>query len=109
MDVCFYSRLFIVTPGRENMSLTKTYIIIAVSLLVLTLIEFMIFGRTDLGATRNGLLLTLMAVKALTIVLVYMNLKSEPLTLKIAFFILIPVGIYFLLFMMYDAAYVWHS
>lgn len=91
------------------MSLTKTYITIAVSLLVLTLIELMIFGRTDLGATRNGLLLTLMAVKALTIVLVYMNLKSEPLTLKIAFFILIPVGVYFLLFMMYDAAYVWYS
>jgi hypothetical protein len=38
-----------------------------------------------------------------------MNLKDEPLTLKIAFFILIPVAIYFLLFLMYDAGYIWAS
>lgn len=91
------------------MSLMKTYVTIAISLLVLTLIELLIFGRTDLGITRNALLLILMTVKALTVVLVYMNLKSEPLTLKISFFILIPVGIFFLSFMMYDAAYLWFS
>lgn len=91
------------------MSLNKTYLITAIVLLVLTAIELAIYGRSDLGMTRNFLLLTLMTVKALTVVLVYMNLKAEPLTLKIAFFILIPVGIYFLLFMLYDAAYLWRS
>ena len=88
---------------------TRMYVMITTVLLALTFIELSIFGRTDLGMTRNFLLLTLMAVKALTVVLVYMNLKNEPLTLKISFFILIPVGIYFLLFMMYDAAYLWTS
>lgn len=91
------------------MLLTRTYLPIAGALLFLTLVELMIFGRMDLGIIRNTLLLTLMTVKALLIVLVYMNLKSEPFTLKIAFFILIPVGIFFLLFMMYDAAYIWFS
>lgn len=91
------------------MSLTKTYVAIAISLLVLTLIELAVFGRADWGVARNILLLTLMTGKALTVALAYMNLKSEPLTLKISFFILIPVGVYFLLFMMYDAAYVWRS
>lgn len=90
-------------------SLTKMYFTITATLLVLTFFELALFGRADLGMTRNILLLTLMAVKALTVVLVYMNLKNEPLTLKISFFILIPVGIYFLLFMMYDAAYLWTS
>ncbi len=91
------------------MSLTKTYSAIAVSLMVLTVLELTLYGRSDLGITRNYLLLALMTVKALTVVLVYMNLKCEPLTLKISFFILIPVGLYFLLFMLYDAAYVWRS
>ncbi len=91
------------------MASTRTYVIIAISLLALTLIELAVFGRAELGFTRNILLLALMTGKALTVALAYMNLKSEPLTLKISFFILIPVGIYFLLFMMYDAAYVWHS
>ncbi|MBP9854497.1 MAG: hypothetical protein KBD53_06490 [Candidatus Omnitrophica bacterium] len=91
------------------MSLTKKHIVIAISLLFLTLIELSIFGRADLRIARNALLLGLMAVKALMVVLVYMNLKNEPLAIKIAFFILIPVGVYFLLFMMYDAAYLWHS
>lgn len=91
------------------MLLTRTYLLIAVSLFFLTLVELMIFGRADLGVMRNTLLLTLMTVKALLIALVYMNLKTEPLTLKIAFFILIPVGIFFLLFMTYDAAYLWFS
>lgn len=91
------------------MSLTKTYIAIAASLAALTAIELALFGRADLGMARNYLLLSLMTVKALTVVLVYMNLKCEPLTLKISFFILIPVGVYFLLFMLYDAAYVWRS
>lgn len=91
------------------MSLNRTYFITAAALLALTILELAIYGRADLGAARVALLLTLMAVKALTVVLVYMNLKNEPLTLKIAFFILIPVGVYFLLFMVYDAAYVWRS
>ena len=91
------------------MTLSKTYITVAVILLVLTCAELFLFGRTDLGMLRNQLLLTLMAVKALTVVLVYMNLRAEPLTLKIAFFILIPVGLYFLLFMLYDAKYIWLS
>lgn len=91
------------------MSLTRTYVTIAISLFVLTLVELAIFRRADWGVTRNILLLTLMTVKALTVALAYMNLKSEPLTLRISFFILIPVGVYFLLFMMYDAAYVWRS
>jgi cytochrome c oxidase subunit IV len=75
----------------------------------LTFIELAIFGRTDLGAVRTHLLLTLMTVKALIVALVYMNLKNEPLTLKISFFILLPVGLYFLLFMLYDARWVWLS
>lgn len=91
------------------MAQSKTYMTIAVLLLVLTLIELMIFGQTGLGLARNGWLLTLMTVKALLVALFYMNLRREPLSLKIAFFILIPVGIYFLLFMLYDAAYIWRS
>lgn len=91
------------------MSLTKTYITIAIALFVLTIFELFIYGRTDLGVMRNTLLLTLMTAKALTVALAYMNLKSEPLTLKISFFILIPVGLYFLLFMLYDAGYIWRS
>lgn len=91
------------------MSLTKTYVAISLALLALTALELMIFPRVELGGLRYGLLLTLMAVKALLVALVYMNLKNEPLTIKIAFFILIPVGVYFLLFMMYDAAYLWRS
>lgn len=91
------------------MSLTKTYITITLSLLVLTFFELALYGCAQLGMTRNILLLTLMTVKALTVVLVYMNLKNEPLALKLAFFLLIPVGVYFLLFMMYDAGYLWRS
>lgn len=91
------------------MSRKRTYITIAVLLLLLTLMELMIFGQTGLGLARNGWLLTLMAVKALLVALFYMNLTKEPLSLKIAFFILIPVGLYFILFMMYDAAYIWRS
>lgn len=91
------------------MSLTKTYFFIAVSLLILTIFELSIFGRSELGTLRINLLLTLMTVKALLVALVYMNLKNEPLTIKISFFILIPVGLYFLLFMLYDAAFLWKS
>ena len=91
------------------MSQSKTYMTIAGALLVLTLIELMIFGQTGLGLARYGWLLTLMTVKALLVALFYMNLRREPLSLKIAFFILIPVGTYFLLFMLYDAAYIWGS
>ncbi len=91
------------------MSLTKTYINIAIVLAVFTALELMIYPLDHLGQMRMWLLLGLMAVKALLVALVYMNLKAEPLTLKIAFFILIPVGLYFLLFMVYDAAYLWRS
>ena len=91
------------------MELIKTYIFIAVSLLGLTIFELMTFGRFELGAARYTLLLSLMTAKALLVALFYMNLKNEPLSLKIAFFILIPVGLYFLLFMLYDAKWVWIS
>ncbi|MBI5150341.1 MAG: hypothetical protein HZA28_06190 [Candidatus Omnitrophica bacterium] len=91
------------------MSLTKTYVAIVISLLVLTALELTIYPRVELGSARNAVLLTAMAIKALLVVLVYMNLKNEPLTLKISFFILIPVAAYFLLFMLYDAKYIWHS
>lgn len=91
------------------MALTKTYITIAVSLFVLTIMELAVYGQTNLGALRGGILLSLMTAKALLVALFYMNLKNEPLSLKIAFFILIPVGVYFLLFMLYDAAFVWQS
>ncbi len=90
------------------MSLTKTYITVAIILGILTAIELMIFGRSDMPS-RTNVLLGLMTAKALLVALVYMNLKGEPLTIKISFFILIPVGLYFLLFMLYDAAYIWKS
>lgn len=88
---------------------TFVYITIAALLLVLTILELFIFGQFGLGGMRVAGLLTLMTVKALLVALFYMNLAREPLTLKISFFILIPVGLYFLLFMLYDAAYIWRS
>jgi cytochrome c oxidase subunit IV len=91
------------------MSLNAKYIIITVALGLFTVIEVLIYPQGHLGMMRNILLLALMTTKALTVVLAYMNLSREPLTLKIAFFILIPVGLYFLLFMMYDAAFIWRS
>lgn len=89
----------------------KTLIFLNVALFVSIISgdQLMMFGQAGLGLARNGWLLTLMTVKVLLVALFYMNLRREPLSLKISFFILIPVGLYFLLFMLYDAAYIWRS
>jgi cytochrome c oxidase subunit IV len=71
--------------------------------------ELMIFQRADLGGMRTNLLLLLMGTKALIVALAYMNLRKEGWALQVAFFAPIPVAVYFLLFMLYDAAYVWKS
>lgn len=88
---------------------SRGYVPVALWLFALTFFELMVFQRSDLGALRNNLLLILMGTKALLVALVYMNLKQEGWALKVAFFAPIPVAIYFLLFMLYDAAYVWKS
>lgn len=85
------------------------YIYVAVWLFVLTALELLLFGQLGLGDWRVWGLLTIMTTKALMVALVYMNLKQEGWALKAAFFAPIPVAIYFLLFMLYDAAYVWKS
>ncbi len=87
----------------------RKYLIIAMWLFVLTLIELFVFPRLDMGQMRVNLLLSLMTAKALIVALVYMNLKKEGWALKVAFFAPIPVAIYFIYFMLYDAAYVWRS
>lgn len=93
----------------QSRTQSGTYITIAVSLLVLTAIELIIFIQTGWGFTRNVWLLTLMTTKALMVALFYMNLSREPLSLKIAFFMMIPIEAGVLLFMLYDATYLWRS
>lgn len=85
------------------------YIYVAIWLGLLTVVELFLFSHLDLGVWRTAGLLTIMISKALLVALVYMNLTYEGWALKLAFFAPIPVGIYFLLFMLYDAAYVWKS
>ncbi len=85
------------------------YIYVAVWLFVLTILELLLYPQAGLGAWRVWGLLTLMGVKALMVALVYMNLRQEGWALRLAFFAPIPVAIYFLLFMLYDAAYLWRS
>ena len=85
------------------------YLYVAVWLFVFTAIELVLYPQPGLGNWRIAGLLTLMATKALMVALVYMNLKEEGWALKLAFFAPIPVAIYFLLFMLYDAAYLWKS
>jgi caa(3)-type oxidase subunit IV len=85
------------------------YIFLTGLLLALTFLEIAIYPQLDLGAWRIWSLLMLMTTKALIVALTYMNLKNEGWALRLAFFAPIPVAIYFLLFMLYDAAYVWRS
>ncbi len=87
----------------------NTYFYAAVWLVVFTVLELMIFFHLEWGAWRTWGLLTLMTSKALMVALVYMNLRQEGWGLRAAFFAPIPVGIYFLSFMVYDAAYLWKS
>ena len=82
---------------------------VAAWLVGLTVLELSLYPLIDLGAWRIWGLLILMSAKALMVALVYMNLKQEGWALKLAFFAPIPVAIYFLLFMLYDAAFVWRS
>lgn len=91
------------------MSDNKAYLAVAVSLVVLTIFELLTFSRLDWGMARNYWLLGLASTKGLLVALIYMNLRREGWALKLAFFILIPVAAYFLLFMLYDAAYLWKS
>ena len=91
------------------MQTNKMYLYVAFWLCVFTILELLIYPRLDLGVWRTAGLLTLMTSKALMVALVYMNLRREGWGLRLAFFAPIPVGIYFLLFMIYDAAYLWHS
>ena len=91
------------------MSNNKIYPITAMALAILTVFELMIFQRLDWGMARVLWIMGLAAVQGLTIVLVYMNLRKEGWALKLSFFILLPVAVYFLLFMVYDAMYVWKS
>ncbi|MBI4309797.1 MAG: cytochrome C oxidase subunit IV family protein [Candidatus Omnitrophica bacterium] len=85
------------------------YLYVAVWLLVFTILELFLYPHLDLGNWRVWGLLTLMGSKALMVALVYMNLRQEGWALRLAFFAPIPVAIYFLLFMLYDAAYLWKS
>ena len=82
---------------------------VAFWLFAFTFLELYLYSQQALGDWRVWGLLTIMTCKALMVALVYMNLKSEAWGLKFAFFAPIPVGIYFLLMMLYDAAYVWKS
>ena len=85
------------------------YSYIAICLAAMTGLELMLFSQLGLGAWRTYGLLVLMGSKALMVALAYMNLRKEGWALKLAFFAPIPVAVYFLLFMMYDAAYLWRS
>ncbi len=85
------------------------YLIIAVWLFVFTIIEMFLYPQLSLGAWRFWGLLTIMTSKVMMVSLVYMNLRQEGWALRLAFFAPIPVAIYFLLFMLYDAAYIWKS
>ena len=87
----------------------QSYVKVAVWLVLLTAVELMIYGRAELGQMRTNLLLSLMGAKALMVALVYMNLRQEGWALRLAFFAPIPVALYFLYFMLYDAAFVWRS
>ncbi len=87
----------------------KNYLWVTGWMILLTIVELFVYSQASWGSWRTGWLLTLMATKALLVALIYMNLKAEGWAFKAAFFIPIPVAIYFLLFMMYDAAYLWHS
>ncbi|OGX31062.1 MAG: hypothetical protein A2787_01320 [Omnitrophica WOR_2 bacterium RIFCSPHIGHO2_01_FULL_48_9] len=91
------------------MQANKIYIYVAIWLSMFTVLELSIFSHLNWGAWRTAGLLTLMTSKALMVALIYMNLRQEGWGLRLAFFAPIPVGIYFLLFMLYDAAYVWRS
>ena len=86
-----------------------SYLYVAIWLFVFTSLELFLYPQLGLGAWRLGGLLMLMAAKALMVALVYMNLNKEGWALKLAFCAPIPVAIYFLLFMLYDAAYLWKS
>lgn len=85
------------------------YLYVAIWLFVLTAAELFLYPQLGLGAWRTLGLLVIMASKALMVALVYMNLRQEGWALRLAFFAPIPVAIYFLLFMLYDAAYLWRS
>lgn len=85
------------------------YTYIALCLAAMTAFELMLYPQSELGGWRTGGLLVLMGSKALMVALAYMNLRKEGWALKLVFFAPIPVAIYFLLFMLYDAAYLWKS
>lgn len=108
MDVGLYRCLSVVTTHRRTMK-RNGYLSVAMGLGVFTVLELLIYSQFELGAWRTWGLLTLMTSKALMVALVYMNLKHEGWALRLAFFAPIPVGIYFLLFMIYDATYLWKS
>lgn len=91
------------------MTIKGFYLYIAVCLGIMTALELFLYPQLGLGGWRNTGLLALMGSKALLVALAYMNLRKEGWALKVAFFAPIPVAIYFLLFMLYDAAYLWKS
>jgi len=86
-----------------------SYVYVAIWLFMFTALEILLYSQAGLGVWRTWGLLTLMTSKALMVALVYMNLRQEGWALRVAFFAPIPVAIYFLLFMLYDAAYLWRS
>ncbi len=88
---------------------SKKYLFVALCLFAFTILELFLYPQLGLGAWRTWGLLILMSSKALMVALVYMNLNHEGWALRLAFFAPIPVAIYFLLFMLYDAAYLWKS
>jgi hypothetical protein len=85
------------------------YLYVAVCLCAMTVLELLLYPQLNLGVWRTSGLLVLMGSKALMVALAYMNLRKEGWALQAAFFAPIPVAIYFLLFMLYDAAYLWKS
>ena len=91
------------------MQTKNAYLPVALWLVAFTILELLMYRQFGLGAWRTWGLLTIMTSKALMVALVYMNLRKEGWALRAAFFAPIPVGIYFLLFMIYDAAYIWKS
>ncbi len=87
----------------------KANLYVVIWLFVLTALELYVYSHVSWGNWRAWGLLMIMTTKAMMVALIYMNLRREGWGLKFAFFAPIPVGVYFLLFMLYDAMYVWKS
>ncbi|VAX35020.1 hypothetical protein MNBD_UNCLBAC01-1784 [hydrothermal vent metagenome] len=83
----------------------KLYIINAVWLTLLTLLELGV-GKLPFPKTGQvAILLAFAATKILLVAMIYMHLKNETRALKIAVALPIPVAIIFTVSLMYDLPY----